>query len=101
MDDAEIRKNPDRVEGVTECLSLEENTRVPEPVGRSASTGRAAVRARAPGPLHSIAWVDLHDIRGEAQAIIANRHRDCGAACRAGVESHKWSDSHHHCSQPE
>jgi hypothetical protein len=51
------------------------------------------VTARAPGPLHCIAWADRHRIRHEAEATVANCHRDCGAACHRGVESQKGSNN--------
>lgn len=97
MRDAEIRKGPYSVEGVTERSSLVKNARVPESVGCARITRCGAVTTRAPGPLHGIARVDRHRCRHEAEAIVAHRHRDRGGACHPGAQSQKRSDNHHHC----
>ena len=94
MRDAEIRKRPNSVEGVTERSSLVKNARVPEPVGCARITRCGAVTARAPGPLHGIARVDRHRCRHEAEAIVANCDRNRSRACHTRTESQKRSDNH-------
>ena len=81
MYDAEIGKRSDRVEGVTECLSLVKNSRVPGSIGRAQSTRGGAVIGRAEGPLHCIAWVNRHRCGREAEATVANCDRNSGRAC--------------------
>ena len=92
MRDTKIRKRPDSVKGVIEGSSLVKNSRVPESVGCARITRSGAVTARAPGPLHCIAWVNRHRCRHEAEAIVANRDRDRDRARHPRAESQKRSD---------
>jgi hypothetical protein len=84
---AVIVKRPDSVKGVIEGGALVKNSRIPHSIGHPRGTRGGAVTARAPGPVHCIARVNRHRCRPEAEAIVANRHRDRRRACHGGVES--------------
>jgi len=96
MRGAVIWKRASRVECVIECRALVKNSRVPYSIGCARRTRSAAVATRAPGPMHSIARVNHYRVRRKAEAIVANRDRNRGRACRSRVENQKGSDNRRH-----